>query len=62
MNSIRNKGKIFPKEIGGLFNTKILRDFPQEIITYTSSGKFVKSYIMSNLNFHSKVGGNSKNE
>jgi hypothetical protein len=44
-NSIRNKGNTFPLEIKGLFYTRIISNFPQEMLGYVSNGNSVKHYI-----------------
>ena len=48
-NSKRNKGKEFPQEIKGLFYTRITSNFPMEMNTPISSGKFVFHYIIGNF-------------
>jgi hypothetical protein len=48
-NSIRNKGNTFPLEIKGLFYTRIISNFPQEMLGYVSNGNSVKHYIIGNF-------------
>ena len=45
MSYIRNKGKSFPLEKVRLFSEEIMYNFPLEMKTYVSSGKFVIHYI-----------------